>query len=257
MKSILSKKRPEKHLLKSLKSNAGRNFSGRITVRHRGGGVKRMYRTVDFGQEKLGIEGGIVALEYDPNRTAYLALVEYKDGARRYLLACDQSSAGDKIVCEEDAEIKTGNRSMLKNIPVGTEVCNIELRPGKGGQLARSAGSSAKLMAHEGKFAQLQMPSKEIRRVPAECFATIGKISHPEHRFEDYGRAGAKRRKGWRPTVRGSVMNPCDHPHGGGEGRTGIGMKRAKTPWGKPAMGVRTRNRNKWTSKLIIKRRSK
>lgn len=257
MKSILSKKRPEKHLLKPLKSKAGRNFSGRITVRHRGGGVKKMYRVVDFGQENLGTAGKVVALEYDPNRTAYLALIQYADGRRRYILAADGLAVGDGVVCAADAAIKTGNRVALKNVPVGTEISNIELEAGKGGRMARSAGSCAKLMAIDGGFAHLQMPSKEIRRVSAECFAMIGKISHPEYRFENYRRAGAMRRKGWRPTVRGSVMNPCDHPHGGGEGRTGIGMKRAKTPWGKPAMGVRTRNRNKWTSKLIIKRRTK
>ncbi len=257
MKSILSKKKPEKHLLRPLKNKAGRNFTGRITVRHRGKGVKKMYRVVDFGQEKLGIAGKVSALEYDPNRTAYLALVQYQDGSRRYILAIDEMTVGSEVICEDDAPVKIGNRAMLKNIPVGTEVCNIELQPGKGGQMVRSAGTAAKVMASEGKFVQLQMPSKEIRRVVAECFATIGKISHPEHRFEDYGNAGAKRRKGWRPTVRGSAMNPCDHPHGGGEGRTGIGLKGPKTPWGKPALGVKTRNRNKWTSKMIIKRRKK
>jgi large subunit ribosomal protein L2 len=257
MKSVLTKKRPEKHLLKSLKKNSGRNFSGRITVRHRGGGVKKMYRVVDFGQEKMGIAGNVAALEYDPNRTAFLALVEYRDGSKRYVLAIDGMAAGDEIICDREAEIKAGNRMILKNIPVGTEICNIELQPGRGGQMVRSAGAAARMMAGEGKFAQLQMPSREIRKVPADCFATIGRISHPEHRFEDYGSAGAKRRKGWRPTVRGTVMNPCDHPHGGGEGRTGIGLKRAKTPWGKTAMGVKTRKPKKWTAKLIIKRRSK
>jgi large subunit ribosomal protein L2 len=257
MKSQLTKKRPEKHLLKPLKSKAGRNFSGRITVRHRGSGVKKMYRVVDFGQEKMGIAGNVIALEYDPNRTAYLALVVYEDGSRRYILAADNLPVGSRIICDENAAIKTGNRVMLKNIPVGTEICNIEFVPKKGGQMVRSAGAAAKVMANEGSFVQLQMPSKEIRKIPAVCFATIGKMSHPEYRFENYGRAGAMRRKGWRPTVRGSVMNPCDHPHGGGEGRTGIGLRHQKTPWGKPAMGVRTRNRRKWTSKLIIKRRAK
>jgi large subunit ribosomal protein L2 len=257
MKSILTKKRPEKHLLRPLKNKAGRNFSGRITVRHQGGGVKRMYRVVDFGQEKMDIAGKVIAIEYDPNRTAYLGLVKYDDGSRRYILAADGMASGDQIICSAAAPVKIGNRVMLKNIPVGTEICNIELEPKKGGKMVRSAGSCAKVMANEGKFTQLQMPSKEVRMVPAECFATIGKVSHVEYRFENYDRAGAMRNKGWRPAVRGSVMNPCDHPHGGGEGRTGIGLRHAKTPWGKPALGVRTRNRNKWTQKLIVKRRAK
>jgi len=257
MKTQLSKKRPEKHLLRPLKSKAGRNFSGRITVRHRGGGVKKMYRMVDFGQEKLGVKGRIVAFEYDPNRTAYLALVQYEGGDRRYVLAAHNTNVGDEILCAADAVVKTGNRVMLKNVPIGTEVFNIELMAGKGGQMVRSAGSTAKVMAYEGKYIHLQMPSKEVRKVGAECFATIGQASHPEYRFENLHTAGAMRRKGWRPTVRGSAMNPCDHPHGGGEGRTGIGLKNSKTPWGKPAMGIRTRNRKKWTAKLIVKRRSK
>lgn len=257
MKTQLSKKKPEKHLLAPLKSKAGRNFSGRITIRHRGSGVKKMYRVVDFGQEKLGQAGKVIALEYDPNRTAYLALVLYSDGSKRYILAADGIAAGSEIICEENAPIKTGNRAMLRNVPIGTGIYNIELETGKGGKMVRSAGSMAVVMANEGKFVQLQMPSKEIRKVPAECYASIGKVSHPEYRFEELGTAGAKRRKGWRPTVRGSVMNPCDHPHGGGEGRTGIGLRHPKTPWGKPAMGVRTRNPQKWTNKLIIKRRSK
>jgi large subunit ribosomal protein L2 len=257
MKSQLSKKKPEKNLLVSLNSKAGRNFSGRITVRHQGGGVKKMYRIVEFGQGKLGQAGKVVALEYDPNRNAYIALVEYGDGSKNYVLAADGIAAGSEIICDEKAAIKTGNRVMLRNIPIGTEVFNIELVVGKGGVMVRSAGSAAVVMANEGKFVQLQMPSKEVRMVPSACFATIGKTSHPEYRFENYGKAGAMRRKGRRPSVRGSVMNPCDHPHGGGEGRTGIGLKHPKTPWGKPAMGVRTRNPRKWTSKLIVKRRAK
>jgi large subunit ribosomal protein L2 len=257
MKAQLTKKKPEKKLLAPLKSKAGRNFSGRITVRHRGAGVKKMYRMVDFGQAKIDIKGTIIALEYDPNRTAYLALVEFVDGDKRYIIAPDGLSAGKEIICAVGAEIKTGNRLMMKNIPIGTEIHNIELVPGQGGKMVRSAGAAARLMANEGKFVQLQMPSKEVRMVPAECFASIGRVSHPEHRFENRHTAGAARRQGWRPTVRGSAMNPCDHPHGGGEGRTGIGLRHAKTPWGKPAMGVRTRNKNKWTNKLIIKRRTK
>lgn len=256
MKTILSKNKPHKGLLAPLKTTAGRNFSGRITVRHRGGGVKRMYRIVDFGQQKIDIKGTVIQLEYDPNRTAYLALVEYADKSKRYILAPNNIKAGDAIVCAESAEIKIGNRMMLKNIPVGIEVFNIELVPGKGGQVVRSAGSVARVMAHEGKFIQLEMPSKEIRRVPAECFASVGQVSHPEYRFENFKKAGTSRKKGWRPTVRGSAMNPPDHPHGGGEGRTGIGLKHPKTPWGKPALGVRTR-KAKWTDKLIIRRRKK
>ena len=257
MKSILTKKRPEKHLTRALVTHAGRNFSGRITVRHRGAGVKHMYRVVDFGQEKLNVPGKVIALEYDPNRTAYLALVLYDSGDKRYILASHGLKVGDPILCAPQAEVKVGNRMMLKNIPVGIEVYNIELEPNKGGKMVRSAGATARLMAHEGKYAQLEMPSKEIRRVPAECFASIGQASHPEYRFENKGKAGTRRLKGWRPSVRGSAMNPCDHPHGGGEGRTGIGMPYPKTPWGKPALGVKTRNKNKWTSKLIIKRRHK
>ncbi|MFA6376353.1 MAG: 50S ribosomal protein L2 [Candidatus Paceibacterota bacterium] len=257
MKTQLSKKEPEKHLLKALKSKAGRNFSGRITVRHQGSGVKKMYRMVDFGQEKLGVVGKVIALEYDPNRTAYLALVLYADGARRYIIATAEVKLGMEILCAEDAAIKSGNRVMLKNIPIGIEICNIEFEAGKGGKMVRSAGSTARVMSNEGGFVQLQMPSKEIRMVSDKCFATIGKVSHPEYRFENLGTAGAMRRKGVRPRVRGSAMNPPDHPHGGGEGRTGIGLRQAKTPWGKPAMGVKTRNRNKWTNKLIIKRRHK
>jgi len=257
MKTLLSKKKPEKNLLMPLKSKAGRNFSGRITVRHRGGGVKKMYRVVDFGQEKLGQAGRVIALEYDPNRTAYLALVRYDNGDKRYILAADGLEVGSEVLCAEETVIKPGNRMMLKYVPIGIEVYNVELQPGKGGKMVRSAGGVAKVMAYDGGFIQLQMPSKEIRKVPSECFATIGKVSHPEHRFDDMKTAGARRRKGWRPTVRGSAMNPCDHPHGGGEGRTGIGLRHPKTPWGKPAMGVRTRNPRKWTSKLIVKRRAK
>ena len=216
-----------------------------------------MYRVVDFGQEKLGVLGKVIALEYDPNRTAHLALVKYDSGDKRYILASHGMRVGDQIMCAPQADIKVGNRMMLKNIPVGIEIFNIELEPNKGGKMVRSAGAVARVMAHEGEFAQLEMPSKEIRRVRSECFASIGQASRPEYRFENVHIAGSKRRSGGRPAVRGSAMNPCDHPHGGGEGRTSIGLRHAKTPWGKPAMGVKTRNRNKWTSKLIIKRRHK
>ncbi len=253
-KKILTKKEPEKRLLLPLKKTGGRNVSGRITVRHRGGGAKRMYRIVDFGQEKLGVRGKIIALEYDPNRTAFIALVEYQDGEKRYILAADGMKVGDEIICGEKTEVKLGSRMKLKHIPIGTEVYNIELEPGRGGRLVRSAGTSAKVVAQEGKYTLLEMPSKEIRKILSECFASIGHVSHPEHRFEEIGKAGKKRLRGWRPTVRGSAMNPCDHPHGGGEGRAPIGLKHPKTPWGKPALGVKTRKK-KWTDKLIIKKR--
>lgn len=253
-KDILTKKNPEKRLLLSLGKSAGRSSSGRITVRHRGGGVKRLYRVVDFGEEKLGILGKVIALEYDPNRTAYLALIRYQDGEKRYILAPHQIKVGDEISCSETAEIKTGNRMKLKNIPVGTQVYNIELEPGKGGKLLRSAGTAAIILSQEGDFSHLEMPSKELRKIKAECFASIGQVSHPEKRFEELKKAGRRRLKGWRPTVRGGAMNPPDHPHGGGQGKSPIGLKYPKTPWGKPARGVRTRKK-KWTDKMIIKRR--
>lgn len=254
LNKLLTKKEPEKRLLLPLKKRAGRGVSGRITVRHRGGGVKRLYRIVDFGEEKLGMVGKVIAIEYDPNRTAFLALVEYQDKEKRYLLAPKDLKVGDEIFCSEKTEIKIGNRMKLKNIPVGTQVYNIELEPGKGGKLVRSAGTSAKVMAQEEGFTHLEMPSKEIRKVSNQCFASIGQVSHPEKKFEKIGKAGRRRLKGWRPTVRGSAMNPPDHPHGGGEGKTPIGLKHPKTPWGKPALGVKTRKR-KWTDKFIIKRR--
>jgi len=253
-KEILTKKKPEKRLLLPLKKRAGRGVSGRITVRHRGRGVKRLYRIIDFGQEKLGISAKVIALEYDPNRTAFLALLEYQDGEKRYRLAPKDLKVGDEIICQESAEIKIGNRMKLKNIPVGTPVYNIELEPGKGGKLVRGAGTSAKVLAKEGAFCHLEMPSKEIRKISSECFASIGQVSHPGKRFEKIGKAGRRRLRGWRPTVRGTAMNPPDHPHGGGEGKTPIGLLHPKTPWGKPALGVKTRKR-KWTEKYIIKRR--
>jgi large subunit ribosomal protein L2 len=253
-KKILTKKKPEKKLLLFLKKKAGRGASGRITVRHRGGGVKRLYRLIDFGQEKLGVPGKVVALEYDPNRTAYIALIEYQDGEKKYILAPKDLKTTDEIVCQEAAETKLGNRLKLVNIPVGVQVYNIELEPGKGGKIVRSAGTSAKVIAQEAPYTHLELPSREIRKVPQQCFASIGQVSHSEKRFEIIGKAGRRRLKGWRPTVRGSVMNPIDHPHGGGEGRTSVGLKYPKTPWGKPAKGVRTR-RKKWTERLIIKKR--
>jgi large subunit ribosomal protein L2 len=251
---ILSKKKPEKRLLLSFKKKAGRSSGGRITVRHRGGGVKRLYRIIDFGQEKLGMAGKVLSLEYDPNRTAFIALVEYQDGEKKYILAPKDLKIGEEIICSEVAEIRTGNRIKLKNIPVGTQVYNVELEPTKGGKLMRGAGTSAKVLAQEGNFTNLQLPSREIRKISRECFASIGQVSHQEKRFEKIGKAGRKRLKGWRPTVRGTAMNPVDHPHGGGEGKSPIGLKYPKTPWGKPALGVKTRKK-KWTDKYIIKRR--
>ena len=253
--TVLTKKEPEKRLLRPKKKKAGRSTqTGQITVRHRGGGVKRLYRIVDFGQEKFKIPGKVIAIEYDPNRTAYLALVEYQDGEKRYVLAPHGIKIGDEIICDEKTEVKIGNRMKLKNIPIGTEVFNVELIPGKGGKMVRAAGTCAKVLGQEGEYTILELPSKEQRKVFSECFATIGRVSNPEHIFEDIGKAGRRRLKGWRPTVRGKAMNPVDHPHGGGKGKAPIGMPYPKTPWGKPARGIKTRKK-KWTDKLIIKRR--
>ncbi len=256
-KKILSKKEPEKRLLLTLKNRAGRNNQGRITVRHKGGGVKRRYRIVDFGQKKIDVLAKVAAIEYDPYRTAFLMLLEYQDGEKGYCLAPEGVKIGEEIICKDKATLKKGNRMKVKNIPVGTGLFNIELVPGQGGKVVRSAGSSAKVLAHEGKYTNLQMPSGEIRKVNSDCFGTIGEVSHSEWRYVRIGKAGTSRRKGKRPTVRGSAMNPVDHPHGGGEGRTSIGLKHPKTPWGKPALGVKTRKRKKWTNKLIIRRRQK
>lgn len=254
---LLTKKKPEKRLLLPLKTRAGRAGSGRITVRHRGGGVKRLYRILDFGEEKLNIPAKVIALEYDPNRTAFIALLEYQDGEKRYRLAPKDLKVGDEIIASEKAEIKIGNRVKLKNVPVGTQVFNIELEPGKGGKLVKGAGTSAKVLTQEGELTHLEMPSGETRKISQNCFCTIGQVSHPEHRFEKIGKAGTQRLKGWRPAVRGTVMTPRDHPHGGGEGRSPTGLKYPKTPWGKPALGVKTRKKKKWTDKFIINRRSK
>ena len=254
---ILTKKKPEKRLLLSLKKKAGRNSSGRITVRHRGGGAKRLYRIVDFGQEKIDKKAKVIALEYDPYRTAFLILLEYEDGDKRYRIAPFDLKVGDEVICSEKNEIKKGNRMKIKNILVGTIVYNIELEPGRGGKIVRAAGAGAKVLAHEGKYTNLQMPSSEIRKVLQECYATIGTVSYPEWRYVKVGKAGRSRLKGRRPTVRGSAMNPVDHPHGGGEGKAPIGLKYPKTPWGKHALGVKTRKKKKWTNKYVIKRRKK
>jgi len=255
--SILTKEKPEKKLIVFLKKKAGRNSKGRITVRHKGGGARKFYRIVDFGQEKINIPAKVIALEYDPNRSAFIALLQYKDGEKRYRIAPQGLKVGDEVICADSEKIRIGNRIKLKNIPVGTMVYNIELEPGQGGKLARGAGLAAQILAHEKGYSHLKMPSSEIRKVLDKCFASIGVISNPEHRFVKLGKAGKTRYKGIRPTVRGSAMNPCDHPHGGGEGRTGIGLKHPKTPWGKPALGVKTRKKRKRTNKYIIQRRKK
>ena len=253
--SELSKVAPERSLLEPIKKNAGRNSYGRITVRHRGGGNRRKYRVIDFKRERFGISATVLTLEYDPNRSAFIALVQYEDGEKRYIIAPQDLKVGDKIVSGPDADIKPGNALPLINIPVGTFLHNIELYPGKGAQLARSAGNTAQLMAKENGMALLRLPSGELRNVPANCMATVGVVSNPEHANVNYGKAGRKRHMGWRPTVRGSVMNPCDHPHGGGEGKSPIGRPGPVTPWGKPALGYKTRQKNKRTDKYIVKRR--
>ncbi len=253
--SELSKVAPERSLLEPIKKNAGRNSYGRITVRHRGGGNRRKYRVIDFKRERFGIPATVQTLEYDPNRSAFIALVQYEDGEKRYIIAPQDLKVGDKIVSGPEADIKPGNALPLINIPVGTFLHNIELYPGKGAQLARSAGNTAQLMAKENGMALLRLPSGELRNVPANCMATVGVVSNPEHANVNYGKAGRKRHMGWRPTVRGSVMNPCDHPHGGGEGKSPIGRPGPVTPWGKPALGYKTRQKNKRTDKYIVKRR--
>ena len=252
--SGLSKVAPERSLLEPIKKNAGRNSYGRITVRHRGGGNRRKYRVIDFKRERFGISATVQTLEYDPNRSAFIALVQYEDGEKRYIIAPQDLKVGDKIVSGPEADIKPGNALPLINIPVGTFLHNIELYPGKGAQLARSAGNTAQLMAKENGMALLRLPSGELRNVPATCMATVGVVSNPEHANVNYGKAGRKRHMGWRPTVRGSVMNPCDHPHGGGEGKSPIGRPGPVTPWGKPALGYKTRQKNKRTDKYIVKR---
>jgi len=254
MKQVFTKKEPEKKLLISLKQNAGRSSSGRVSVRHQGGGVKRLYRIVDFGQEKINLPGKVVAIEYDPYRTSYIILVEYKDGDKRYVLSPKGTKIGDEIICSETAELKSGNRTKLKNIPIGTEVFNIEMEPGRGGKLIRCAGATAKVLAQEPPFTNLAMPSGESRKIPQECFATLGVVSNEKHIYEILGKAGRSRKKGIRPSVRGTAMIPAAHPHGGGNGKTSTGMKYPKTPWGKPARGVRTRKRF-WTDRFILKRR--
>ena len=255
--SGLSKVAPEKSLLAPLDKKAGRNSYGRITVRHRGGGNRRKYRIIDFKRNKFDIPATVMTLEYDPNRSAFIALVEYEDGEKRYIIAPVGLKVGDKVISSTEADIKPGNALPLTHIPTGTFVHNVELYPGKGAQLARSAGNQAQLMAKEGKMALLRLPSGELRYVPVGCMASIGQVSNPEHENVNYGKAGRKRHMGWRPTVRGSVMNPCDHPHGGGEGKSPIGRPGPVTPWGKPTLGYKTRKKHKASDKFIAKRRTK
>ncbi len=253
--SEITKKTPEKSLLVSKNSKAGRNNQGKITVRHRGGGGRVKYRIVDFKRNKDGIHAKVLGIEYDPNRTANIALICYEDGEKAYILAPEGLKDGMTIMNGPDAEVRIGNCLPLENIPIGTQVHNIELLPGKGGQMVRSAGNSAQLMAKEGKYATLRLPSGEMRMVPIGCRATVGVVGNVEHSLIKIGKAGRKRHMGIRPTVRGSVMNPNDHPHGGGEGKTGIGRSGPCTPWGKPALGLKTRKKKKASNKLIVRRR--
>ena len=248
--------KPEKSLIEVRKKNSGRNSYGRITVRHKGGGNRRKYRVIDFRRDKLEMAGTVLRLEYDPNRTAFIALVEYEDGERRYILAPVGLAAGDTVVSSAAADIKPGNCLPLENIPVGTVIHNVELYPGRGAQLVRSAGVSAQLMAKEGGMATIRMPSGEMRKVRLDCRATIGQVGNIDHANVSIGKAGRKRHMGIRPTVRGSVMNPVDHPHGGGEGKSPIGRPGPVTPWGKPALGYKTRKKKNPTDKFIVKRRN-
>ena len=252
----ITKKEPEKSLLTPLKSKAGRNNYGRITVRHQGGGAKRKYRIIDFKRNKDGVPGKVAGIEYDPNRSSNIALIHYVDGEKRYIISPLKLKVGDTIVSGPEADITIGNCLPLKNIPVGTLVHNIELKAGKGGQMVRSAGASAQLMAKEGNYATLRLPSGEMRQVRLECRATVGTVGNLDHQNVRIGKAGRKRHMGIRPTVRGSVMNPNDHPHGGGEGRAPVGRSGPVTPWGKPALGYKTRKKNKPSDKYIVRRRN-
>lgn len=252
----ITRTEPEKSLVEILKSKAGRNNYGKITVRHQGGGHKRKYRVIDFKRDKMDVPAIVATIEYDPNRSANIALLNYADGEKRYIIAPNGLSVGDTIISSEKADIKVGNTLPLRSIPVGTIIHNIELKAGKGAQLVRAAGNSAQLMAKEGEYAQVRLPSSEVRMIRMECKATIGQVGNLEHENIRIGSAGRKRHMGIRPTVRGSVMNPCDHPHGGGEGRSPIGRPGPVTPWGKPTLGYKTRNKKKQSSKFIVKRRN-
>ena len=254
--SEITKSTPERSLTVMLKKKSGRNNQGRITVRHRGGGSRRYYRIIDFKRNKDGIPAKVVSIEYDPNRTANIALICYADGKKSYILAPEGLKVGQTVMNGEEAEIRLGNCLPLTNIPIGTVIHNIELYPGRGGQMVRSAGNGAQLMAKEGKYATLRLPSGEMRMVPVGCRATIGVVGNGDHNLINIGKAGRKRHMGIRPTVRGSAMNPNDHPHGGGEGRAPVGRPGPSTPWGKPALGLRTRKKNKASNKLIVRRRN-
>lgn len=254
--SKLSKVEPEKSLLEPMKKSSGRNSYGRITVRHRGGGNRRKYRVIDFKRTKDGMNAQVLTLEYDPNRSAFIALIQYEDGTKSYILAAEGMKVGDTVRSGADADIKPGNALPMSAIPVGTFIHGIELYPGKGAQLVRSAGNMAQLMGKEEKYALVRLPSGEMRKVPVNCRASIGQVSNIDHENVSYGKAGRMRHKGWRPTVRGSVMNPCDHPHGGGEGKSPIGRPGPVTPWGKPALGYKTRKKHNPSDKYIVKRRN-
>ena len=254
--SVLSKVEPERSLLEPLKHNAGRNNTGRITVRHHGGGNRTKYRVIDFKRNKLDVPATVMTLEYDPNRTAFIALIQYEDGEKSYIIAPDGLKVGYIVMNGPNADIKPGNALPLSAIPVGTVIHNIELYPGKGGQLVRSAGNFAQLIAKEGKYGLVRLPSGELRNVPLNCYATVGQVSNVDHDNVKIGKAGKKRHMGWRPTVRGSVMNPVDHPHGGGEGKSPVGRPGPVTPWGKPALGYKTRNTHKASDKFIVRRRN-
>ena len=254
--SGLSKVAPEKSLLAPLNKKSGRNSYGRITVRHRGGGNRRKYRIIDFKRQKFDVPGTVKTLEYDPNRSAFIALIEYQDGEKRYIIAPNGLKVGDTVVASPSADIKPGNALPLANIPTGTFIHNVELYPGKGAQLARAAGNTAQLMAKENNMALLRLPSGELRNVPVNCMATIGQVGNVDHENVKIGKAGRKRNMGWRPTVRGSVMNPNDHPHGGGEGKSPVGRPGPVTPWGKPALGYKTRAHHNRSDKFIVRRRN-
>ena len=254
--SVLSKVEPERSLLETLKKKSGRNSYGRITVRHRGGGLRRKYRIIDFKRQKADMPAKVVSIEYDPNRSAFISLIEYEDGVRSYILAPEGLNVGDTVVSGAGADIKPGNALPLSAIPVGTFIHNVELYPGKGAQLAKAAGVQAQLMAKENNLALLRLPSGELRNVSINCMATIGQVSNIDHENVKIGKAGRKRLMGWRPTVRGSVMNPCDHPHGGGEGKSPVGRPGPVTPWGKPALGYKTRDKKKASNKMIVRRRN-
>ncbi len=254
--SSLSKVAPERSLLESISKKSGRNSYGRITVRHRGGGNRKKYRVIDFKRQKFDIPAEVKTIEYDPNRSAHIALIQYEDGVKSYIIAPEGLKVGSKVVAGPHADIVSGNALPLENIPVGTIVHNVELYPGRGAQLARSAGNSAQLMALEGAYALLRLPSGELRNVPSSCMATVGVVGNADHANVKIGKAGRRRNMGWRPTVRGSVMNPNDHPHGGGEGKSPIGRPGPVTPWGKPALGYKTRNKKKASNKMIVRRRN-